>query len=53
DEMDFRFCLDVQTPYLGPVKGYFTDWTPLTNRLALFAEELDHSNPWSFRNILV
>ncbi|MEL7428593.1 MAG: saccharopine dehydrogenase NADP-binding domain-containing protein, partial [Pseudomonadota bacterium] len=20
DEMDFRFCLDVQTPYLGPVK---------------------------------
>ena len=29
DEMDFRRCLEVQMPYLGPVKGYYTDWTPL------------------------
>ena len=29
DEMDFRRCLEIQTPYLGPVKGYYTDWTPL------------------------
>ncbi|SDJ86060.1 homospermidine synthase [Aliiruegeria lutimaris] len=53
DEMDFRFCLGVQLPYLGPVKGYFTDWTPLKDRLSLFPEELDRQNPWSFRNILV
>ena len=32
DEMDFRRCLEVQRPYLGPVKGYYTDWTPLTDR---------------------
>jgi homospermidine synthase len=53
DEMDFRFCLEVQRPYLGPVKGYFTDWTPLKDRLALFDEDLDKANPWSFRNVLV
>ena len=29
DEMDFRRCLEVQTPYLGPVVGVYTDWTPL------------------------
>ena len=29
DEIDFRRCLEVQTPYLGPVKGFYTDWTPL------------------------
>ncbi len=29
DEMDYRRCLEVQLPYLGPVKGYYTDWTPL------------------------
>ena len=29
DEMDFRRCLEVQTPYLGPVGGFYTDWTPL------------------------
>ena len=29
DEIDFRRCLAVQRPYLGPVKGFYTDWTPL------------------------
>ena len=53
DEMDFRRCLEVQTPYLGPVKGYFTDWHPLKDRMALFPEDLDLSDPWQFRNILV
>ncbi len=32
DEMDFRRCLEIQMPYLGPVKGFYTDWTPLTDR---------------------
>ncbi len=27
DEMDYRRCLEVQTPYLGPVIGAYTDWT--------------------------
>lgn len=53
DEMDFRRCLQVQTPYLGPVKGYYTDWTPLTDRQGLFAEDIDSENPWQFRNVLV
>ena len=29
DEMDFRRCLEIQRPYLGPVVGDYTDWTPL------------------------
>ncbi|WP_342641096.1 homospermidine synthase [Rhodoligotrophos ferricapiens] len=53
DDMDFRRCLEVQMPYLGPVKGYFTDWTPLQNRPGLFPEDLDTSDPWQFRNVLV
>ncbi len=53
DEMDFRRCLEVQTPYLGPVIGTYTDWTPLDNRGGLFPEDLDRSDPWQFRNILV
>jgi hypothetical protein len=32
DEMDFRRCLEIQMPYLGPVKGFYTEWTPLTDR---------------------
>ena len=29
DDMDYRRCLEVQMPYLGPVVGVYTDWTPL------------------------
>ena len=43
DEMDFRRCLEIQRPYLGPVKGYYTDWTPLTDRPGLFPEDIDTS----------
>jgi len=53
DEMDYKRCLEVQTPYLGPVQGFYTDWTPLANRPGFFPEDIDESDPWQFRNILV
>lgn len=53
DEMDYRRCLEVQKQYLGPVKGYYTDWTPLAGRPGLFEEEIDEEDPWQFRNVLV
>jgi homospermidine synthase len=53
DEMDYKRCLEVQSRYLGPVQGYYTDWTPLDNRPGLFPEDLDKNDPWQFRNILV
>ncbi len=53
DEIDYRRCLEVQLPYLGPVKGYYTDWTPLEGRGKLFEEDIDTKDPWQFRNILV
>lgn len=53
DEVDFRRCLEVQTPYLGPVIGEYTTWTPLDNREVLFPEDLDHDDPWQFKNIIV
>jgi homospermidine synthase len=53
DEMDFRRCLEVQSPDLGPMVGHYTDWTPLTDRPGFFPEDIDTSDPWQFRNILV
>ena len=53
DEVDFRRCLEVQLPYLGPVVGTYTDWTPLVDRGVLFPEDLDEDDPWQFKNILV
>jgi homospermidine synthase len=53
DEMDYRRCLEVQLPYLGPVEGHYTDWNPLAGRPGLFPEDIDDSDPWQFRNVLV
>ena len=53
DEMDYKRCLEVQRPYLGPVIGTYTDWTPLTGRPGLFPEEIDKRDPWQFKNVLV
>jgi homospermidine synthase len=53
DELDWRRCLAVQSPYLGRLSGTYTDWTPLDGRPTYFPEDLDTANPWSFRNVLV
>jgi homospermidine synthase len=53
DEMDFRRCLELQKPYLGPIIGQYTDWTPLANRPGLFPEDIDRRDPWQFKNVLV
>lgn len=53
DEIDFDRILEIAKPYLGPVVGVYTDWTPLQGRGTLFPEDLDTSDPWQFKNIRV
>lgn len=54
DDMDYKFCLDIQEEYISPVKGYYTDWTPLKNRKnELTDKSLDLEDPWQFKNILI
>ncbi|EPY02546.1 homospermidine synthase [Magnetospirillum fulvum] len=53
DEIDFQRILEICRPYLGPVVGAYTDWTPLDGRGTLFPEDIDTSDPWQFRNIRV
>ena len=53
DEMDYRRCTDICMPYLGPVTGQYTDWTPLHERERLFPEDIDKSDPWQFKNVRV
>jgi homospermidine synthase len=53
DDMDFRRPLTICKPYLGSVVGEYTDWTPLYERGELFAEDVDRSDPWQFKNVRV
>ncbi len=53
DEMDFQRNLEICMPYLGPVVGKYSDWTPLQGRGELFPEDLDKSDPWQFKNFRV
>jgi len=38
-------------PYLGPLVGAYTEWTPLQGRGQLFEEDLDPDRPWQLRNV--
>ena len=53
DELDHARVLEVAVPYLGPVVGRYSDWTPLEGRGVLFEEDLDRGDPWQFKNVLV
>jgi len=53
DEMPFDEVLASTTPYLGPMAGVYTDWTPLVDRGWLFGEDLDRDDPWQFKNFRV
>jgi homospermidine synthase len=53
DEMDFARNLEICRPYLGPVVGKYSDWTPLEGRGVLFPENVDKSDPWQFKNFRV
>ena len=53
DELDHKRVLEVARPYLGPVVGAYTDWSPLDRRAVLFPEDIDPTDPWQFKNILV
>ncbi len=53
DELDFRRVLEICAPYLGPMAGQYTDWTPLHERERLFPEDLDKTDPWQFKNVRV
>ncbi|MFM7757108.1 MAG: homospermidine synthase, partial [Actinomycetota bacterium] len=53
EQMDHQRCLEIQRPFLGRLFGARTSWTPLAGRSAYFDEDIDASDPWQFRNILV
>lgn len=53
DEMPFARVLEVAAPYLGEMVGKYSDWTPLADRAMLFAEDLDTTDPWQFKNFRV
>lgn len=53
DEIDHDAILDIAEPYLGPMVGAYTDWTPLAGRTALFPDDIDPDDPWQFRNVIL
>ncbi|WP_417456535.1 homospermidine synthase [Kordiimonas sp.] len=53
EAMNHERILDVAAPYLGPVVGSYTDWTPVTGRTDdLFPADYDTSEPWLFKNVI-
>ena len=53
DDLPFEDILRICQPYLGPVVGVYSDWTPLQQRESLFDEPLDRDDAWQFINFRV
>jgi homospermidine synthase len=53
DDIDYERMLEIMRPYLGKIVGAYSDWTPFHDRGRLFAEDLDASDPWQFKNFRV
>jgi homospermidine synthase len=53
EEVPHDEILGMMAPYIAPVIGEYTDWTPLQGRENLFKEDVDRDDPWQFRNVLV
>ena len=53
DELPHDTIIETCRPYLGSIVSAWTDWTPLQDRGVLFAEDVDHSDPWQFGNFRV
>ena len=53
DQLDHDEILEIALPYLGPMVGAYTDWTPIAGRGDLFPEDIDRDDPWQFRNVIV
>ena len=53
----WRRVLDIAEPYVAPLVGVWTHWTPLEGRGAaagaLFPDALDEGDPWQFSNVRV
>ena len=53
EQMDFARNLEICRPYLGPLVGAYSEWSPLADRGRLFPELVDESDPWQFSNVRV
>jgi homospermidine synthase len=53
EAMDYERVLQVAEPYLGEMVGAWGDWHPLQGRERFFAEDIDRTDPWQFRNVRV
>ena len=53
DEMDFARNLEICLPYLGPVVGKYSDWTPLKDRGRCSRRRSTRRDPWQFQNFRV
>ncbi len=53
DELPHETIMEITDLYMGKMVGEWSNWTPLESRGVLFAEDLDLSDPWQFKNFRV
>lgn len=52
EDMDYKDILKFCEPYVAPIVGEYTDWTPVSDIPSTYIKDLDYNHPWSFKNCL-
>lgn len=52
EDLDYKDILKFVEPYVSPLVGEYTDWTPVKDVPHTYVEPLDPQHPWSFYNCL-
>ena len=53
DNLPYQEILNVVNPYIEPLVGTYTDWTPIENVNQLSKRIVDSNCPWQFINFIV
>ena len=54
EEIDHEYVLERAAPFLGPVGGYYSSWTPILNRRQIFEDKhVDMESPFQFSNFRI
>ncbi|ETO05208.1 homospermidine synthase [Reticulomyxa filosa] len=53
EQMDYEFIMKCIEPYISPLHGEYTTWTPVEGRGIFFPDDRDLEDPWQFKNIRV
>lgn len=53
EDLPHEEIMNFSKPYLGEMVGEYSNWTPLASQGDVVENNIDHTDPWQFKNFLI